>query len=155
MLPRTRAHDNSGLCFLHAPSPLCLTPSTALLCEHKGRRLSPNLKSHESPETPLGAERLSALSERWMFGSERTESSLSPLKYQKASYHSVSFMTIWLASSGNVNSPFSSWGQWSSSARGHLGDLIQIYESEWIYTKYWSGTCVWSQTWFYWWSSQC
>lgn len=99
--------------------------------------MSPNLKSHEYPETPLGAKRLSALSEPWMLGSEHTESSLNLLKYQKAFYRSVSFTTSWLASSGGVSCLFSGWGQGNLSARGHFaGDLIQIDVSEWIYTTY-------------------
>lgn len=95
-----------------------LTPSTAQLCEQlscvsrrEDNRLSPSPKSHAYPEIPLRAKRLSALSECRMLGSEHTESSLHLLKYQKASYHNVSFMTFWLARSGNVNCPFSSWGQ--------------------------------------------
>lgn len=92
-----------------------LKPSRAQLCEQKEDDLNLNLKSHEYPQIPLRAKRLSALSELWMLESEHTESSL---KYQKTSYHDVPFMA-WLASSGNVNCPFSSWGQ-SLSACGHL-----------------------------------
>lgn len=119
-----------------------LKPSRAQLCEQKGKTiLSPNLKSRECSEIPLGAKRLFALSECWVLGSEHTESSLNLLNYQKASYHNVSFMTFWLTTGGNVGA-----GEACQLMDTFAGHLIQITESEWIYTTYWSGTCMWSHT---------
>lgn len=114
-----------------------LTLSTAQLCEQKGRQLSPNLKSREYPESTLGAKSLSTLSECWMLGSEHTESSLNLLKYQKASYHNVSFMIPGSLAVGMSMHLFCfGVSEACQLVDTFAGDLIQINESEWIYTTY-------------------